>query len=83
VAPRRGTLSADPTSGRFRGRKWLPGNHFGPRKCQWIGDCVESARDFRAVGAWYDDFDQTTDEQVVDLLHRTRALVGRCEVALC
>jgi putative phosphoribosyl transferase len=23
-----------------------------------------------AVGAWYEDFNQTTDEEVIDLLHR-------------
>lgn len=34
---------------------------------------VVSARDLRAVGAWYDDFAQTTDEEVVATLERARA----------
>ena len=28
--------------------------------------------DFRAVGLWYEDFEQTSDEEVLDLLGRTR-----------
>ena len=32
--------------------------------------CVLSPPDFRAVALWYDDFDQTTDDEVVDLLER-------------
>ena len=32
--------------------------------------CVESPVDFRAVGLWYHDFDQTTDEEVIALLKR-------------
>jgi putative phosphoribosyl transferase len=35
--------------------------------------CVLSPGDFRAVGAWYDRFDQTDDQEVVELLHRARA----------
>lgn len=33
---------------------------------------VESPPTFRAVGLWYDDFAQTTDEEVVALLERAR-----------
>lgn len=36
--------------------------------------CVLAPGDFRAVGAWYDRFDQTTDEEVVELLHRSRSV---------
>ena len=39
--------------------------------------CLLTPRPFRAVGAWYDDFSETTDTEVRDLLaraeHRTRA----------
>ena len=31
--------------------------------------CVETPEPFYAVGEWYRDFSQTSDEQVVDLLH--------------
>lgn len=34
--------------------------------------CVHSPADFYAVGLWYEDFDQTTDEEVVELLDRSR-----------
>lgn len=30
--------------------------------------CVAAPEDFRAVGRWYDDFSETTDDQVVSLL---------------
>ena len=30
--------------------------------------CLSTPRDFRAVGLWYDDFDQVTDDEVIDLL---------------
>jgi predicted phosphoribosyltransferase len=36
--------------------------------------CVLAPADFYAVGLWYDDFDQTTDEEVVDLLQRARRI---------
>ena len=39
--------------------------------------CVMTRRDFFAVGQWYDDFGQTTDEEVADVLARGRATVGR------
>jgi predicted phosphoribosyltransferase len=32
--------------------------------------CVETPRPFQAVGLWYEDFSQTTDEEVRDLLAR-------------
>lgn len=32
--------------------------------------CGETPRPFNAVGLWYVRFDQTTDEEVIDLLHR-------------
>jgi putative phosphoribosyl transferase len=38
-----------------------------------VVECVESSADFVAVGAWYDDFSQTTDDEVVDLLERAGA----------
>ncbi len=35
--------------------------------------CVARPEPFRAVGAWYADFTQTTDDEVVSLLARARA----------
>nr|MDP9020910.1 phosphoribosyltransferase [Actinomycetota bacterium] len=32
--------------------------------------CVLSPSDFHAVGLWYDNFEQTTDAEVLDLLER-------------
>lgn len=34
--------------------------------------CPEMPSPFRAIGLWYDQFEQTTDEQVVELLNRRR-----------
>lgn len=34
--------------------------------------CVEMPDAFRAVGLWYEDFKQTTDDEVHDLLNRAR-----------
>jgi predicted phosphoribosyltransferase len=34
--------------------------------------CAETPEPFQAVGLWYDDFSQTTDEEVHDLLDRSR-----------
>jgi putative phosphoribosyl transferase len=34
--------------------------------------CAETPEPFRAVGLWYADFSQTTDEEVHDLLERAR-----------
>jgi len=47
--------------------------------CDSFGDiadeivCVMTPEPFHAVGLWYDDFSQTTDEEVHDLLDRARA----------
>lgn len=35
--------------------------------------CVMTPQRFHAVGAWYDDFRQTPDQEVVDLLEQARA----------
>ncbi|MGW0604319.1 phosphoribosyltransferase [Streptomyces sp. NPDC002640] len=35
--------------------------------------CLRQPPDFRAVGLWYDDFEQVSDEEVVDLLHAHRS----------
>jgi len=32
--------------------------------------CLQSPPDFRAVGLWYRNFDQTSDEEVIELLRR-------------
>lgn len=32
--------------------------------------CARTPRPFHSVGLWYDDFSQTTDDEVRDLLHR-------------
>ena len=37
--------------------------------------CLLSPRDFAAVGLWYRDFDQTTDEEVLELLARNGVAV--------
>lgn len=37
--------------------------------------CVQRPPEFRAVGMWYRDFGQTTDEQVIEILDRARAEV--------
>jgi erythromycin esterase-like protein/predicted phosphoribosyltransferase len=34
--------------------------------------CLRTPKPLRAVGAWYDDFEQTSDEEVRELLARTR-----------
>lgn len=35
--------------------------------------CLETPRTFWAVGQWYDDFSQTTDREVIELLERAAA----------
>ena len=35
---------------------------------------VQSPTDLFAVGFWYEDFSPTTDEEVIDLLARSRAV---------
>jgi putative phosphoribosyl transferase len=37
--------------------------------------CLRTPEPFQAVGLWYDDFSQTTDEEVHDLLERANAEV--------
>ena len=32
--------------------------------------CPLRPLDFHAVGLWYDDFSQTSDDEVIDLLHK-------------
>lgn len=34
--------------------------------------CLVTPAEFGAVGIWYDRFDQTSDDEVIDLLHRAR-----------
>ena len=34
--------------------------------------CTETPDHFQAVGLWYETFDQTTDDEVIDLLRRGR-----------
>ncbi|WP_084259127.1 phosphoribosyltransferase family protein [Microtetraspora malaysiensis] len=38
--------------------------------------CLQTPRDLYAIGAWYHDFPQTSDEQVVELLHRAMRPTG-------
>ena len=50
--------------------------HLGRDAFEGIADdvvCVLTPEHFRAVGLWYDDFTQTSDEEVHDLLDRSRA----------
>ena len=35
--------------------------------------CAETPEPFTAVGQWYEDFSQTTDDEVHELLERSRA----------
>jgi predicted phosphoribosyltransferase len=50
-----------------------------PETCDALRDvadevvCAETPEPFRAVGNWYDDFSQTTDEEVHELLEPARA----------
>jgi putative phosphoribosyl transferase len=42
---------------------------------RWMADefiCLETPYDFMAVGSYYEDFAQVTDEEVVDILERAR-----------
>jgi putative phosphoribosyl transferase len=39
--------------------------------------CLQTPEPFQAVGLWYDDFSQTTDSEVHDLLERANAEVKR------
>jgi putative phosphoribosyl transferase len=38
--------------------------------------CLESPSDLGAIGFWYRNFDQTSDEEVVELLERARSELG-------
>lgn len=38
--------------------------------------CLETPPNFRAVGLWYRDFSQVTDEEVIDLLERNRKTIN-------
>jgi putative phosphoribosyl transferase len=40
--------------------------------------CVAAPPDFMSVGPWYEDFRQTTDDEVVELLARFHAPAGGC-----
>lgn len=45
-----------------------------------VADCVVSVlspKDFHAVGLWYEDFTQTTDDEVLHLLERSRSAPAR------
>ena len=35
--------------------------------------CLESPSDLGAIGFWYKNFEQTSDEEVVELLERARS----------
>jgi len=35
--------------------------------------CLQMPREFRAVGLWYEDFEQTSDEEVIHLLDHARS----------
>jgi len=45
--------------------------------------CLETPEWFAAIGQWYRDFSQTSDEEVVELLARARASVVEEEVEVC
>ena len=50
------------------------------REFAYIADeivCARSPEYFAAVGQWYRDFSQTTDDEVRDLLHRTSETVSK------
>jgi putative phosphoribosyl transferase len=50
------------------------------REFQSIADevvCARMPEHFRAVGQWYRDFSQTTDQEVQSLLHERPEIVGR------
>lgn len=43
--------------------------------------CLGTPAGFYAVGQWYEEFSQTTDEEVTDLLARAKRLASRVEYA--
>jgi putative phosphoribosyl transferase len=54
-----------------------------PETCRGFADisdeivCARAPQYFAAVGQWYRDFSQTTDEEVRDLLRSAPTLAGR------
>lgn len=44
--------------------------------------CVETPEPFQAVGLWYEKFDQTSDEEVIELLRRASPTAVRVEPPL-
>ncbi|UQX04533.1 phosphoribosyltransferase family protein [Streptomyces sp. RerS4] len=38
--------------------------------------CLHRPHDFRAVGLWYEDFDQVTDQEVIDCLEQQQSVSG-------
>lgn len=54
-----------------------------PDTCEFFGRevdeviCVATPEPFYGVGAWYEDFSQTTDKEVCELLDKARALPAR------
>lgn len=45
--------------------------------------CLESPSDLGAIGFWYSDFEQTSDEEVVELLERARSERGAGDPGPC
>ena len=43
--------------------------------------CLETPEEFRAVGEWYQHFDQTSDRRVIDLLAEAASASGRAETS--
>lgn len=41
--------------------------------------CVTAPRDFVAVGLWYTDFEQLSDQEVLDLLHKAEPTVRKAQ----
>jgi len=39
--------------------------------------CVHAPEDFSSVGEWYEDFEQTTDEEVRELLEKSAHAAGQ------
>jgi predicted phosphoribosyltransferase len=40
--------------------------------------CAHTPYDFRAVGLWYENFDQTSDDEVREILARAAQPAGTC-----
>lgn len=39
--------------------------------------CLQQPELFQAVGQWYEDFDQTSDTEVIEILHEMDGELGR------